>query len=207
DIGVGDETAIWFSQRLGTKTRIVGCYANSGEGLKHYVDAANKIARERGWKLGDTFWPPDGRVREWGSGKSRTEQFHEYTGRLPRIVMQLSLDDGIAAARATLPSCEFDAGSCADGLRALKSYRKEWDEERGCGRDKPRHDWASHGADAFRVLATRIKHFELPPPKPIKPTSEPVLIANPDGSVSYAEPFSIFEWAEKRRRKRESDWA
>jgi hypothetical protein len=83
DIGVGDETVIWFSQRLGTKTRIVGYYANSGEGLRHYVDAVNKMARERGWKLGDTFWPHDGRVREWGSGKSRTEQFQEYTGRYP----------------------------------------------------------------------------------------------------------------------------
>jgi hypothetical protein len=110
DIGVGDETAIWFSQRLGTKTRIVGYYANSGEGLRHYVDAANKMARERGWRLGDTFWPHDGRVREWGSGKSRMELFQDYTGRYPRIVRQLSLDDGIAAVRATLPNCEFDAG-------------------------------------------------------------------------------------------------
>jgi hypothetical protein len=121
--------------------------------------------------------------------------------------MQLSLDDGIAAVRATLPSCEFDADPCAEGLSALKSYRKEWDEERGCWRDKPRHDWASHGADAFRVLATRIKHFELPPPKPTRPTSEPVLIATADGSIRYAEPFSIFEWAEKRRRQRERERA
>src|SRR5262249_17656048 len=121
--------------------RIVGYYANSGEGLRHYVDAANKMARGRGWKLGDTFWPHDGRVRGRGSGKSRTEQFNEYTGRLPRIAMQLGLDGGISAVRATLPNCEFDAGPCAEGLRALKSYRKEWHEERGCWRDKPRHDW------------------------------------------------------------------
>ena len=142
------------------------------------------MARERGWKLGDTFWPHDGRVREWGSGKSRTEQFHEYTGRFPRIVMQLSLDDGVAAVRATLPSCEFDAGPCAEGLRALKAYRKEWDEERGCWRDKPRHDWASHRADAFRVLATRMRHFD---PVPVhKPKSDHVvMMADEQGRVRY----------------------
>jgi hypothetical protein len=212
DIGVGDETAIWFSQRLGTKTRIVGYYANSGEGLRHYVDAANKMAREQGWKLGDTFWPHDGRAREWGSGKSRTEQFQECTGRFPRIVMQLSLEDGIAAVRATLPLCEFDAGPCAQGLRALKAYRKEWDEERGCWREKPRHDWASHGADAFRALATRFKHFELPPAEVKAPSDRTFLIANSDGSVGYyregangqAEPVSLADtvWAHIKRRKR-----
>ena len=61
--------------------------------------------------------------------------------------------------------CEFDAAACSEGLKALRSYRKEWDEERGIWRDKPRHDWASHGADAFRCLASRYKQFEMPPPK------------------------------------------
>ena len=35
----------------------------------------------------------------------------------------------------------------------LKSYRKDWDEHRGVWMSKPRHDWASHGADAFRTGA------------------------------------------------------
>ena len=52
-----------------------------------------------------------------------------------------------------LPLCYFDAEECATGIKALKSYRKEWDEERACWRDKPRHDWACNGADAFRYLA------------------------------------------------------
>ena len=37
--------------------------------------------------------------------------------------------------------------------QALKNYRKEWDDERGVWRDRPRHDAPSHGADAFRSLA------------------------------------------------------
>ena len=80
DIGIGDETTIWFVQRLGNRNRLVGYYANSGEGLKHYVDAVNRMAIARGWKLGDTLWPHDGANREWGSGKSRRELFAEYAG-------------------------------------------------------------------------------------------------------------------------------
>ena len=31
--------------------------------------------------------------------------------------------------------------------------RKEWDEDRGVWKDRPRHDDASHGADAFLTFA------------------------------------------------------
>jgi hypothetical protein len=37
DIGVGDATSLWFTQRLGNSNRIVGYYENSGEGLRHYT--------------------------------------------------------------------------------------------------------------------------------------------------------------------------
>ncbi|MNC50531.1 hypothetical protein D3C75_997760 [compost metagenome] len=35
----------------------------------------------------------------------------------------------------------------------MESYRKEWDDKRGCWKDKPLHDWSSHPADAFRYFA------------------------------------------------------
>ena len=35
----------------------------------------------------------------------------------------------------------------------LRAYRKEWDEGRGVWKDRPRHDEASHGADAFLTFA------------------------------------------------------
>ena len=37
--------------------------------------------------------------------------------------------------RSILPSCEFDAGPCAEGLKALRASRKEWEEECGSSRD------------------------------------------------------------------------
>ena len=45
---------------------------------------------------------------------------------------------------------EFDEHGCADGFKALRAYPRESDEDRGWWKDKPRHDWASHGADALR---------------------------------------------------------
>ena len=51
------------------------------------------------------------------------------------------------------------------GLRRLRSYRKEWDEEKGIWRDTPRHDKPSHGADAFQTFSVwwREMREEEPP--------------------------------------------
>jgi hypothetical protein len=64
-----------------------------------------------------------------------------------------SKGEAIAAARTALARCQFDEGGCDLGLRRLRAYRKEWDEGRGVWKDRPRHDEASHGADAFLTFA------------------------------------------------------
>jgi hypothetical protein len=204
DIGIGDYTSIWFFQRLDSRIRLVHYLQNSGEGLPYYVNELSRLRAERGWTLGEHYWPHDGRVREWGSGRSRIEQFQSLTHEYPRVITRMEVDDGINAARALLPFCEFDEANCSEGLKALRAYRKEWDEEHGIWRDKPRHDSASHGADAFRCLASRYRDLgPSPEPKP-KPQENAILHVEPGGQVVYSTPFSIAEWAEARRKKRES---
>ncbi len=154
--------------------------------------------------MGEVYWPHDGKVREWGSGQSRIEQFQNLTHSYPRIIARMGIDDGINAVRAMLPHCEFDAAACSEGLKALRAYRKEWDEERGVWRDKPRHDWASHGADAFRCLASRYKQFEAPPPK-AAPQESVILRVEADGNIVRSAPFSILEWANARSKRRKND--
>jgi hypothetical protein len=61
--------------------------------------------------------------------------------------------EAIAAARTAFARCQFDEAGCSLGLRRLRAYRKEWDEGRGVWKDRPRHDEASHGADAFLTFA------------------------------------------------------
>lgn len=152
DLGVGDSTAIWFLQAAGREVRLIDYYEASGEGVPHYV----KKLREKPYIYGETYWPHDGEVREFGSGLSRVETAREH-GLRPRIVARQSIEDGIEAARALLIRCWFDADKCDRGIKALKNYRKDWDDKNQVFRDKPLHDWSSHGADAFRYLAVGFK--------------------------------------------------
>jgi hypothetical protein len=168
DIGVGDYTSIWFWQQVRGKIGLVGFYQNCGEGMPHYVEHLKDFRRRTRCTYGSHIFPHDIRVREWGSSRTRIEQFVESDlDARPdaRVAPRHLKEDAINAVRQTLSVCWFDAAACSEGLKALRSYRKEWDEERGIWRDKPRHDSASDGADAFQVLSVwwrDMREEELP---------------------------------------------
>jgi len=159
DLGIGDATAIWFVQLVGARIHVIDYLEASGEGLGWY---ARRLA-ERPYVYARHLAPHDAAAREWGSGRTREEQARQL-GIPFDIVPNVAVDDGINAARAILPRCVFDRARCAAGIEALKLYRKDWDEGRQAFRDKPRHDWASHAADAFRYLALGIRDRYQPPP-------------------------------------------
>lgn len=152
DIGVKDDTSIWWFQVVGSQVFILDCYTASGVGLDHYADVVRKRAEEHGWIDGIDFVPHDAKVQEWGSGKTRVETMREFS-LSPQLCVSASKMDGINAARQTLARCVFHP-RCEDvGLSALEQYRREWDDDKKTFKASEVHDWTSHLADAFRYLA------------------------------------------------------
>lgn len=156
DLGVKDSTAIWFYQMQMSEVRLIDYYEASGEGLHHYANVLDR----KGYKYGKHFAPHDIEVRELGSGRSRLEIAKDLGIRFD-IAKRLSLHDGLNAARMLLPRCYFDADKCAKGIEALQNYRKDFNTRLDEFKETPVHDWASHGADAFRYLAISIPSTAL----------------------------------------------
>jgi hypothetical protein len=162
DLGMSDQTAIWFTQSTRSgEIRVIDYYEASGEGLPHY---ANVLAG-KGYVYGTHHGPHDLAVRELGTGKSRIETA-KALGIKFVTVANIPVQDGIEASRSLLARCWFDEERCAPGIRALCEYQKEWSDERGMYLDRPRHDWTSHGADGFRYMA--VGHKDLTDKKPEK---------------------------------------
>ena len=149
DLGMGDSTAIWVAQTVGKEIRLLDYIENHGVGLDWYV----RELRERDWFKAQHLLPHDVQVRELGTGRSRLEVLQE-AGLDCTVVPRLGIDDGIQAVRRMLPDCWFNVPQVKQGLECLRNYRREYDEKRNVFYDKPLHDWASHGSDAFRYLAT-----------------------------------------------------
>jgi hypothetical protein len=148
DLGIGDSTAIWVWQAAPGGMRILDHIEDHGKALPHYVAELNA----RGWTGGVDFVPHDARARELGTGKTRVETLLGL-GRNPRLVAQHGIADGINAVRQIMPRMWFAKDKTADGIEALRQYRTEYDEKAKAFRERPRHDWTSHSADALRYAA------------------------------------------------------
>ena len=148
DLGVGDATTIWFAQFIGNEVRIIDYIEDNNRGMNTYI----KEVKDKPYIYEQHYAPHDIQIREFTNGKSRLETALELGLRF-MIAPKLSIEDGIDAVRAILPKCFFNEPTTRRGLLTIKNYKKEFDNKNNTFKLQPKHDWASHGADAFRYLA------------------------------------------------------
>lgn len=149
DLGINDSMSIWFLQFVGREIRVLEYYENSGEGLGHYVD----YIKSRPYSYEVHLLPHDAEARELGTGVTRQETLRNLGLGRTQVVPKQNLMDGINATRNVIGRCWFDEQRCIQGIKCLENYQKKWDSKTKVFRNTPLHDWASHGADAFRTFA------------------------------------------------------
>jgi phage terminase large subunit len=154
DIGVRDDTSVWWFQVVGAQIFILDCYTASGAGVDHYAEYVGRVLEERGWVSGVDWVPHDAANRQWALPGAKTiiQQMGTY-GLHPQQCPDATKLNGIAAARKALAKCVFDPRCEEIGISALEQYRREWDDDRKVFKANEVHDWTSHLADAFRYLA------------------------------------------------------
>lgn len=155
DLGINDSTVIWFYQVVNGTARIIDFYENAGQGLEHYVRVLHEKRAKHKYKYDRMAFPFDVEVRDLSTGASRREVLTAM-GINVHVVPKLSIADGIQAVRTLLPKCYFDKTRCARGIEALRQYRTEFDPKLQRFASKPLHDWTSHPADSFRMLALSV---------------------------------------------------
>lgn len=176
DLGIRDSMVVLFFQilpamRTASRVLVVACYSASGYGIGHYADVIHEFRERSGCLNGVDYVPHDARQREMGTfgadnlAKQRLEVMIE-CGLRPKVVPQHMLADGISAVRQVLPRCWVDEVACDRWIEAMCQYQTEWDDETKTFRDKPKHDWASHYADAGRTMAMAYRQVNAEAPKP-----------------------------------------
>ena len=128
--------------------------------MPHYVQMLSR----KGYTYGTHWAPHDIQVKELGSGKSRIETAASL-GLKFRVAPNIGIEDGINAARMFFGKCWFDAEKCKVGMQSLQHYRRDYNTRLQEFKATPVHDFASHGADAWRYLA--VSHRDVKEkPKP-----------------------------------------
>jgi phage terminase large subunit len=151
DLGYADSMAIGLWQRQGGEVRLIDYIEDSYRTLDWYV----KEIEKRPYRWGNDFIPHDGRARDFKTGKS-TEEHLVTMGRNPMVLPQMSVEEGIKAARLFLPRVYVDEAKAAALMEHLKRYTRMvavQTNEPGA----PLHDAHSHGADMVRYAAMAVE--------------------------------------------------
>lgn len=152
DLGIRDDTSGWAWQERPDGYAMQLTFADNNQPISAYVNIINAACTAYGVPRGTVWLPHDARARSLQTGRSLVEQMVDLDC-TPEIIPRLDLQDGISAARLIFRDVWFHEDRCADGIRALKSYHREFDEDKKSYKDAPVHDWSSHYADAFRGFA------------------------------------------------------
>jgi hypothetical protein len=162
DLGYTDSTAYWFWQPSSDGYSIIDYEEADTQPLSYYFD----LLRYKGYEYERIYLPHDAKAKSLQTGLSTIEQF--VNAEFPvAIAPKLALQHGIDAARAIIPKCHWDLNNerVRNGIDALRSYRRAYDEKARVYRDTPMHDWSSHCADAFRYFALVTRHAIVAPPR------------------------------------------
>jgi len=156
DIGINDCTAIVLFQvrRVDSylKPSIIGYIENNNRDLAFYVMEVRRFCIRYNLVLKDHFIPHDGQKRDFNTGKN-TIDFMQEMGESAFIVPRpTSKENAIEAMRRKLYVCDFNKENTQRLIDCLSNYSKEFDDKLGTYKNKPLHNWASHGVDAFQTM-------------------------------------------------------
>jgi hypothetical protein len=159
DIGIRDSTSICFFQQVKDQIHYIAYIEGNNKGLQEYWKEVQDMKTALGFhKFGYHFAPHDIRNREWASSARSRLAMAAELGLHFLVVPDLSIQDRIDAGRAFLRDCVFHKTYCRQLLRCLREAMREYDELHKVFKDKPLHNWALHGFDAYTYGAVAWRH-------------------------------------------------
>jgi len=160
DIGgtgnTSDAVAIWIAQSIGPRVLALNYYEAVGQDLATHVN----WLRSNGYENAACILPHDGKTHDKVFPVTFESELQK-AGFTVEVVPNMGRGAAlkrIEAVRRLFPNIWFNRDTTAGGVEALGAYHERQDEVRGIGLG-PNHNWASHGADAFGLLAV---HHEMP---------------------------------------------
>jgi len=224
DLGHTDDTAIWWYQVVAGEIHVLESYASSGGSLSEYATqilgrectidlvgedvvakmgpAIADLSHRRRYRYKKHFLPHDAKAKTLAAkGKSIIQQLASALDLTNlAIVPDIGVEDGIQAARMMFGRCYFDELGCDPGLKALRRYQREKQQDERSYKKIPKHDWTSHYADAFRMLAVATQN-EIKVAAPKAKTATEVR-GMPEGGISVGCLEDLWKQNEHRRQVR-----
>jgi phage terminase large subunit len=145
-----DACAIWVVQFVHQEIRVLDYIEGQGQVLGYYTQELH----HRGYDKALCILPHDGMNASAITGLKYADHLRD-AGFSVNVVPNQGAGAAaqrIEAVRRLLPKCWFNEATTEAGRDALGYYHEKKDEQRDVGLG-PDHDWSSHAADAFGLMA------------------------------------------------------
>lgn len=145
-----DACAIWVAQFVGPQVRVLHYYEAVGQPLATHIE----WLRANGYGKAQCVLPHDGASNDKVFNVSYESALKQADFDV-RVVPNMgagAANTRIETVRRVFPQIWFNADTTEAGRDALGWYHEKRDDARGIGLG-PDHDWSSHGADAFGLMA------------------------------------------------------
>ncbi len=158
DLGVNDKTAICLVQFIRNVNMIhpyiIGYIEANNREFKYYIDCIRQFTSRKGLVVHSHFAPHDGAERDYYNGLKDIRSHGQELGEQFQVVRRPpTMQFGIEVMRQALHVTYIDKGECQRLIDCLSNYSKEYDDRSGIYKDRPVHDWSSHGVKSFQTLA------------------------------------------------------
>lgn len=156
-----DACAIWIVQFVGMQVRVLHYYEAVGQPLSAHID----WLRRKGYERALCVLPHDGATNDKVYQVSYESALRE-AGFSVQTVPNMGAGAAVTrieTVRRVFAQVWFNAETTEGGRDALGWYHEKKDDARGIGLG-PNHDWSSHGADAFGLMAVDFQRTPLGSP-------------------------------------------
>jgi phage terminase large subunit len=181
DLGKAINNPLWCIQVIHGRIYVVDFYRPDTDDLEEWCRWLDK----QGYH-GDDYVPDDVLDPIWGAKHTRWDMLKAMK-RKPKLVKRIAVADGIHAGRNAIKVAYFHKADDERservqlGVEGLKSYRREWDDDRKTFLDNPYKDWAEHIGSAWRYLGLAWREAIVIAAAPVH--NKEVYQAMPDGSI------------------------
>lgn len=153
DLGTSNNY-IWFYQLIDKELIFIDVCNINGytEICKHIKSLPYLTQRD--------FLPHDAEEHRESENLESLEEILQRLGRNTKVIPKTSKAAQIETVRNRFSMIRINEDKCEHGIQALCNYRQEYDAGRQVYLPHPRHDWASHPADAFAIACQSYNYIK-----------------------------------------------
>lgn len=157
DIGFNDKnTIVFFQMDKQFNPVVIGYYEDSNRGFEYYVNEIFRFCAKYNLVHHTAYLPHDGDNGSVQTGMTNAQIIQELGLRTITVPRPKVKAVAIQSMRQMLYRTTFNKANTKRLIDCLTSYSKIHDDKNDVFKDKPLHNWASHGVDGYQTLTLAI---------------------------------------------------